>query len=85
MRIEFVTMDDSSAQRIIQYLKWFNITNVSQLFQAIVKYTDAAIAIASEKLKTFKPDDNTTINTTISLQNLLLFPSVWHNFLNLEI
>ena len=66
VRIEFVTMDDSSAQRIIQYLKWFNITNVSQLFQAIVKYTDAAIAIASEKLKTFKPDDNTTINTTIS-------------------
>ena len=66
VRIEFVAMDDSSAQRIIQYLKWFNITNVSQLSQAIVKYTDAAIAIASEMLKTFKPDDNTTIKTTIS-------------------
>ena len=60
------TGDDLNAKGIIEKLKWFGIKNVRELSHLILKYTDTAILIASEKLKDFKPDENTNIYTTIS-------------------
>ena len=64
--MELEPIDDFSAKTSIQHLKWFNITTFKQLSRLILKYTDTAIAISSEKFKDFRPNENTKVNKTIS-------------------
>ena len=64
--VELDSIDDFSAKGIIQKLKWFGIVNVRELLQLISQYTDTAIAVASEKLKEFKSNENTKVRTTVS-------------------
>ncbi len=63
---ELADIEDYNAKLTIQRLKWFNIVTVGQLLNLISKYTDTAVAIACEKLKNYKIDENSIVTKGIA-------------------
>ena len=80
---ELVEFDNFSAEQTIKELKWFGIVTVGELSSLISLYTDFAFAIASEKLKNYKPKKD-SVTTTLIAFFYLCYAILLKEHLNVE-